>query len=266
MHSKSLFFVLTVCLPVTACVSKDVGNLLVQDKVPESETVSSIETRQSDGVVRSDLLTDINTEAETEPIEISETSFATDQNFVQVKPQKPRNQKTFLINGLASNVGTIGYGFTNLSKKIPGSKLHNYATFVESSTLIRSEVTKELKAAHKQDPDVEINLIGISFGANIVTLIAADLDRVKIPVNYLVTLDGPAMVPIRSNVRIADNFTCTKLDCFKTSSKLSSKNKTTEFSTYKIKSSHIPLADHAEVHQRILAVLEENPQESLAQQ
>ena len=52
---------------------------------------------------------------------------------------------------------------------------------------------------YAQNPDTQINLIGISFGANIVTLIAADLALRKIPVNYLATMEGPAMVPIRSN-------------------------------------------------------------------
>ena len=166
-----------------------------------------------------------------------------------------RPKKTYLINGLASSVESIGYGFTNLSKKIPGSKLHNYASFIESSTIIRSRVTKELKTAYESNPNVEINLIGISFGANIVTLIAADLDRAGIPVNYLATMEGPAMVPIRDNVRVADNFSCTNLDCFRTKSRLSFGNKTTRYSAFKIKSSHIPLANNAQVHSRILSQL-----------
>lgn len=192
-------------------------------------------------------------------------SFASDEQVVE-PILRPRNQKTYLINGLASSVGSIGYGFTNLSKKIPGSVLHNYATFVESSTVIRAEVTRELKAAYRADPNVEINMIGISFGANIVTLIAADLDRAKIPVNYLVTMEGPAMVPIRDNVRKADNFSCTNLDCFRTSSKLMWGNKTTEFDSFKIKASHIPLANHPRVHERILSVLRERPPQIFATQ
>ena len=131
--------------------------------------------------------------------------------------------------------------------------MHNYASFVESSTIIRSKVTRELKAAYQNDPDVEINLIGLSFGANIVTLIAADLDRARVPVNYLVTMEGPAMVPITDNVKIADNFSCTNLDCFRTKSRLAWGNKKTRYSAFKIKSSHIPLANHGDVHRRILS-------------
>ncbi len=192
-------------------------------------------------------------------------SFATGDDIVE-PILRPRNQKTYLINGLASSVGSIGYGFTNLSKKIPGSVLHNYATFVESSTVIRAEVTRELKAAYRADPNVEINMIGISFGANIVTLIANDLDRAGIPVNYLVTMEGPAMVPIRDNVRKADNFSCTNLDCFRTKSRLSWGNNRTEFQSFKIKASHIPLANHPQVHRRILSVLRERPDQIFANQ
>lgn len=171
-------------------------------------------------------------------------------------PPPPRVKKTILINGLASNVSAIGYGFRNLSKKIPGSTLHSYASFVESSTVIRSQVTREIIAAYKKNPKLEINLIGISFGANIVTWIAQDLNRKKIPVNYLATLEGPAMAPIYKNVRLADNFSCTDLTCFRTSSKLAWGNKKTEFSKFKYKASHIALANHPQVHERVISQIE----------
>lgn len=167
-------------------------------------------------------------------------------------PPPPRVKKTYLINGLASSVESIGYGFTNLSQKIPGAKLHNYSSFVESSTIIRSQVSREIQAAYKADPTVEINLIGISFGANIVTWIAQELNRKKIPVNYLATLEGPAMAPIYNNVRLADNFSCTGLSCFRTSSRLAFGNKKTDFSSFKIKTGHIELANHPIVHNRVI--------------
>ncbi len=180
------------------------------------------------------------------------SAFASENGSFGQPAIGPRFRKTYLINGLASNIGDIGIGFTNLSKKIPGSILHNYTSFVESSTLIRTRVTKELKAAYKQNPKLEINLIGISFGANIVTIIAQDLHRSKIPVNYLATLDGPAMLPIRQNVRVTDNFTCTNLDCFKTDTRLGWGNKKTVKDSFRLRSSHIPLANHPKVHARIL--------------
>lgn len=179
-------------------------------------------------------------------------AFATDGGVYE-PVLRPRTKKTYLINGLASSVPSIGYGFTNLSRKIPGAVLHNYTSFVESSTIIRSQVTRELKAAYRRDPNLEINLIGISFGANIVTLVAADLDRAGVPVNYLATMEGPAMVPIGDNVRVSDNFSCTNLDCFRTRSRLAWGNKKTRYASFKIKASHIPLANHPNVHNRILS-------------
>jgi hypothetical protein len=173
----------------------------------------------------------------------------------EIAPLPPRESRTFLINGLASNVKAIGYGFTNLAKKISNSELYNYASFIESSTVIRSRITKQMKAIYRRNPNIEFNLIGVSFGANIVTLIAADLDKLGIPVNYLVTIDGPAMVPIRDNVAVADNFTCSNLDCFRTKSRLARGNRVTSFASFKIPTSHIPLPDHRSVHARILSQL-----------
>ncbi|MGI9352703.1 MAG: lipase family protein [Rhizobiaceae bacterium] len=223
-----------------------------------------------EGVLQSAVLAkpvQVETPAQTNTNEDGETAseFAFEQQAI-VPTFVPNPKETYLINGLASSVNSIGYGFTNLSRKIPGSTLHNYASFIESSTLIRSEVTRELKNAHRKNPNVEINLIGISFGANIVTLIAADLDRAKIPVNYLATMEGPAMVPIRDNVRVADNFSCTNLDCFRTKSRLSWGNKTTRFAAFKIKSSHIPLANHPDVHRRILSQINTAPATGLGLQ
>lgn len=181
-------------------------------------------------------------------------------DFTPAPPPPPRRSKTYLINGLASAIDAVGYGFTNLSKKIPNSELYNYASFIESSTIIRSRVARDIKREHLKDPNIEINLIGISFGANIVTIIAAELDRANIPVNYLVTMDGPAMRPVRDNVAKVDNFTCSGLTCFKTRSKLARGNTVTEYASFKKRTSHIALADNSEVHARILSQLERSKQ------
>jgi len=224
---RSFFIHLAMLLGLSACVSgsDDLGLAPVAETAPET-TFREVQSAPN-------------------------YSFASDQTQVQ-SFVRPRVQKTYLINGLASSVSSIGYGFTNLSRKIRGSELHNYASFIESSTIIRSQVTKDIRAQYKKNPNVEINMIGISFGANIVTLIANDLHRHKIPVNYLVTMEGPAMVPIKDNVRKADHFRCTNLDCFKTKAKLSRSNKRTKFAIYNIKASHIPLADHRDVHAHII--------------
>lgn len=243
---------------LAACVSGQQDDILQSAVSPQTEQTASIEPVQEPQVEVVETI-EQNAEANPEqPADASRSAFAFEQNVLE-PVYRPTTKKTYLINGLASSVESIGYGFTNLSKKIPGSTLHNYASFIESSTLIRAEVTRELKQAYRKDKNVEINLIGISFGANIVTLIAADLDRAKIPVNYLVTMEGPAMVPIRKNVRVADNFSCTNLDCFRTKSRLAWGNKETSFNTFKIKTSHIPLANHPLVHNRILQQLNASP-------
>lgn len=230
---KSVSALLAILVVLSGCVSgsDDLGLASVSSKpeVRSSATANSVVTAQS----------------------APNSSYATEQTETEIFV-RPRVQKTYLINGLASSVKSIGYGFTNLSRKIRGSSLHNYASFIESSTIIRSQVTRDIRAQYARNPNVEINMIGISFGANIVTLIAADLHRHKIPVNYLVTMEGPAMVPIKNNVRKADHFRCTNLDCFRTKAKLSRGNKRTKFAIYDIKTSHIPLADHRDVHAHIL--------------
>lgn len=245
------------------CTTADTSSVLTSAVQPQSQPVQTAENSDQTTPLQTGGNQQVTSAYSPQPTsETSDTAgrtaFATSQSVFDPAP-RPRTRKTYLINGLASSIGNIGYGFTNLSKKIPGSELYNYASFVESSTIIRSRVTKELKAAYRADPYVEINLIGISFGANIVTIIAQELGRSKIPVNYLATLDGPAMIPIRDNVRITDNFTCTNLDCFKTNSRLSWGNKKTVKGSFKIKSSHIPLANHPQVHSRILQQINSQP-------
>ena len=168
----------------------------------------------------------------------------------------PRTRKTYLLNGLASAVPFIGYGFTNLSKKIPGSRLYSYATPLEGSTVIRSAVMKDIVAAHAIDPNVEINLIGISYGVNVATSIASELDRKGIAVHYLGTVDGPMPAKIKPNVKTADNFVCTNVGCIGAPLRLKPGNNTTQVSSFKIRSGHIPLGNNKDVHNRILQQIE----------
>lgn len=165
---------------------------------------------------------------------------------------QPRLQKTYLINGLASAVPFIGYGFTNLSKKIEGGRLFSYITPVEGSLQAAPAVMKDILAAHARNPDVEINLIGISYGANLVSRIALKLHKKNIPVHYLGTIEGTHLKRIPSNVRTADNFTCTHLDCTRGRARLARGNQITQLNSYKIKSSHIPLGNNREMHNRVL--------------
>lgn len=161
-------------------------------------------------------------------------------------------KKTWIINGLGSNAESIGYGINNLSKKLPGSKLFNYAIMGQAYSSIRNKITREIKSAYEKNKRTKINLIGFSVGANIATLIAAELDREDIPVYYLAAIEGPAMVAVTDNVRKADSFSCTQAGCFRTKLRLAQDNKQTKLSTYKIDATHIPTGDHEDVHKRIV--------------
>lgn len=165
---------------------------------------------------------------------------------------QPRVQKTYLINGLASAVPFIGYGFTNLSKKIEGGRLFSYITPVEGSLAAAPAVMKDILDAYARNPDVEINLIGISYGANLVSRIALKLHKKNIPVHYLGTIEGTHLKRIPPNVRTADNFTCTFLDCTRARAKLARGNQITRLNSYKFNSSHIPLGNNREMHDRVL--------------
>lgn len=253
--------ILSMAFMVSACVGSSNEDVLQSAIQPKLQQNTEIQTANNEvNLLYVGSVSEQNSTQAKHP----NLTFATDEPsvnqfqetetepFIPPPPPPPRVKKTYLINGLGSSVGSIGYGFTNLAKKIPNSTLHNYTSFVESSTLIRTKVSREIKAAYKADPNIEINLIGISFGANIVTWIAEELHLKDIPINYLATLEGPAMSRIHENVRLADNFSCTGLSCFRTSSKLSWGNKETEFSKFKIKAGHIDLANHPQVHNRVI--------------
>lgn len=249
--------ILSIAFLISACVGSSNEDVLQSAIQPKAELNSQAETPNiavSPLQVASISQQKPNVKAQPNIAFASDESTVNQLQEIQTEAliPPPRVKKTYLINGLGSSVDSIGYGFTNLAKKIPNSTLHNYTSFVESSTLIRTKVSREIKAAYKADPNIEINLIGISFGANIVTWIAEELHRKDIPINYLATLEGPAMSRIHENVRLADNFSCTGLSCFRTSSKLSWGNKETEFSKFKIKVGHIGLGDHPKVHDRVL--------------
>ena len=263
--TRHVFGVLLLFTAMTGCVSSNDGSGL--QSVLDEQKASS-QSRSAPQVVAvnnhenssmANGFAPATDPAVIQPRPLDGTVEKNGSDFAAPKPTieyiKPRESKTFLINGLGSSVKSIGYGFTNLAKKIPGSLLYNYASPIESSTIIRRKVTRQIKTAYRRNPDIELNLIGISFGANIVTLIAADLDRAGIPVNYLVTMDGPAMMPVRKNVAILDNFTCSGLTCFKTKSKLQRGNRTTQYASFTIQTTHIPLANHNQVHTRILGQL-----------
>ncbi|MFZ1812968.1 MAG: hypothetical protein WAU16_00815 [Rhizobiaceae bacterium] len=160
--------------------------------------------------------------------------------------------RTWLINGFASAVPFIGYGFTNLQKKIPNSELYSYIGPVEGAGFIQPKVLGEIRQAYKQNPDVEINLIGISFGANLLSRMVAELEKDGIPISYLGILDGLPLAPITKNVRRVDNFICNLPGCLRDKIRLTKGNDITIHNHFAYTTSHIALGDNDDVHQRIL--------------
>ncbi len=170
-----------------------------------------------------------------------------------VQPVQAAPRRTYLVNGLVSAVPFIGYGMRNLSKKAPHAKLFSYMTSVEGDGVIRPGIIKDAAEAYAANPEVRINLIGISYGADMITRIAESLAGRGIPVNYLGIIDGTDLRPIRANVRKVDNFICTNADCTREPVRLAAGNTVTVLQTIAIKSSHIPLGDNAQLHARVLA-------------
>ncbi len=168
-------------------------------------------------------------------------------------PAAQSPKKTYLINGLLSAVPFIGYGFRNLKKKMPQAKIYSYMGIVEGPAIIAPKVIADAEAAWRQNPDTMINLIGISLGADLVTVIAGELDKKGVPVNYLGIVDGTHLQPVPDNVRKADNLTCSYIDCTRARVRMAKGNTSTIFERKVYKSSHIPLGDNDQLHARVIA-------------
>lgn len=162
-------------------------------------------------------------------------------------------RKTYLINGLLSAVPFIGYGFRNLNKKMPEARLYSYMGVVEGPAVIAPQIIRDAEAAYRKDPTTKINLIGISLGADLITVIAERLNEKNVPVNYLGIVDGTNLRPITPNVRTADNLTCSYLDCTRARARLAPGNRTTQLTRKVYKSSHIPLGNHDGLHAHVIA-------------
>ena len=167
--------------------------------------------------------------------------------------------KTYLINGLASAVPFIGYGFTNLQKKIPGAELYSYISPVEGSGVIQPKIMADIRRLHKANPDIEINLIGISYGANMITWMVKELDREGIQVSYLGVLDGLPLGEVYPNVRRVDNFICNMPGCLRDKIRLTRGNNVTIKNHFAYNTSHIALGNNEEVHTRILHQIQTLP-------
>lgn len=185
------------------------------------------------------------------PVVPSLTNPATDSLAGQ--PQADRPNKTYLINGLLSAVPFIGYGFRNLHEKMPEAQLFSYMGVVEGPAVIAPKIVREVEEAYRADPTVSVNLIGISLGADLITVIANRLDEKNIPVNYLGIVDGTSLKPIPDNVRKADNLTCSNIDCTRAKARLAPGNTVTVLEEKVYRSSHIPLGNNDGLHARVIA-------------
>ncbi len=183
------------------------------------------------------------------------TNVASAQNLQPVY----QHQMTYLVNGLASVMPFVGYGFNNLKEKLGDAKHYDYATPVEGRIAVQPMVLADIKRQYARDPSILINLVGISYGANIVTSLAAQLNDAGIPVNYLGVLDGPMLTPVTPNVHRVDNFVCRTVGCIGQKVRLARGNNLTMHTEFKLSSSHIGLGDHAVVHNRIIGQLTAYP-------
>lgn len=168
-----------------------------------------------------------------------------------------KSQYTYFINGLGSAIPVVGKGLDSLSDKIGGSYFA-YISPVESLTIIAS-VVSDVRTKLKHDPDTKFNIIGTSYGGNIATIIAGQLDQIGAKVNYLAVIDAPAPYPITPNVHRADNFVCRKIGCIGQKIRLEKENTSTWLQQFEIKSGHIALSQNQFVHDRVIGQLTETP-------
>jgi len=178
---------------------------------------------------------------------------------------KPAQSKTYLINGLVSAIPFIGYGMANLKKRIGGASLYSYVSPIEGTAIIQPKIVREIRSLHRQNPRIQINLIGISYGASMVTAISAILSRDNIPVNYLGVIDGRPLTKIHSNVRRTDNFTCSFLDCIGVRLRMARGNNTTHKVSFKFRSTHISLGNNVDLHNRVIQQISRVNYSQLAQ-
>lgn len=165
---------------------------------------------------------------------------------------------TYLINGLASAVPSIGFGLKGLSEHLAGN-YYSYITPIESTLPLQIIILNDIRKRVAADPNTHINLIGVSYGGNIATLIANQLHRSGIQVNYLGIIDAPAPVSVKSNVHRADNFLCRKIGCIGQRLRLSRDNEETLVKDFIVGSGHIGLSANQFVQQRIIGQLTELP-------
>ncbi len=157
-------------------------------------------------------------------------------------------KKVYLVNGLLSKA--LGYGLTNLSKKMPYAKHFKFAGGVTDAAI--NAIVSDATAAYNADPTTQISLVGISQGANAVSSIAAALNRNGVKVHYLATIEGVKLSPVYANVEKADNFVCTGGSCGGKPLRRAGGNSSTLIQTISLDTGHIDSGNHPSMHSRVI--------------
>lgn len=164
-------------------------------------------------------------------------------------------RKVYLVNGIASTI--LGYGLTNLEKKIPYARHFKYTTTAATGAIKRGIVNDAIKA-YNADRSVQISLIGISYGARMVTEIASTLYSKGIPVHYLAVIEGKNLSTIKGNVTKADNVTCTGGTCSRNRARLAAGNSRTRLGDLVVHTGHVASSNSPRVHSRVIAQINSN--------
>lgn len=165
------------------------------------------------------------------------------------------SRKVYLVNGIASTI--LGYGLTNLKKKIPYARHFKYTTTAATGAIKRGIINDAIRA-YNGDPSVKISLVGISYGARMVTEIASTLHSKGVPVHYLAVIEGKNLSTIKGNVAKADNVTCTGGTCSRNRARLASGNSRTRLGDLVVHTGHVASSNSPRVHARVIAQINSN--------
>ena len=170
-------------------------------------------------------------------------------SFMLVSGAEAAPKKVYLINGLFSKA--LGYGLTNLSRKMPYARHFKFSGGVTSAAV--NGIIADASRAYAKDSSTQISLIGISQGANAVVKIANALNAKGVRVHYIGVIEGGGGATVPANVRKADNFICTKSGCNRNSLTRAGGNSSTRISTINLDTGHVDSGNHPRMHSRVIS-------------
>lgn len=157
--------------------------------------------------------------------------------------------KIYLVNGLLSKL--LGYGLTNLSKKIPTARHFKFAGGVTRATI--DGIIADASRAYNANPSTRISLIGISQGGKAIATIAAALHKKGVKVHYMGVIEASSPTTIYPNVRKVDNFICSGASCSRNPVRLAPGNSVTRVKTYTLDTGHVDSGNHPTMHRRVIS-------------